>query len=131
MNKDKTSRNRCLYHVKCLKLRSENGDGVSAVLGGRLQFARERASVPESAASPRRPPRGPHLGLSFVVPSVVREPCEAPAAGWSRPARTLLEGRWLWVDLPHHTHRGCAQHSEEQTFGKREWRDSVQRVSVK
>lgn len=63
-------------------------------------MARERASVPESAASPRRPPRGPHPGLSFVVPSVVREPCEAPAAGWSRPARTLLEGRWLWVDLP-------------------------------
>lgn len=132
MNKDKTSRKRCLYHVKCLKLRSENSDGVSAVLGGdSSSLARERASVPESAASPRRPPRGPHPGLSSVVPSVVREPCEAPAAGWSRPARTLLEGRWLWVDLPPHTHRGCAQRSEEQTFGKRERQDSAQRVSVK
>lgn len=92
MNKDKTSRNRCL-DVKCLKLRSkENNDGCllfRGVGGGGSLFGQRKGFLPRvccvASASPTGPPPGPVLCCARSAlwsESLVRRPL---VAGVGRP----------------------------------------------
>lgn len=89
MNKDKTSRNRCLYHVKCLKLRSENSDGVSAVLGGTAPVWPEKG-LPSPSLLRRLgvPRRAPTWACPLLCPVWSESPVRLLLlAGVGRPGR--------------------------------------------